>query len=350
MKSVRIGLLGVAHAHAGAYCARWRERPDLGALVTAAWDRDASRLAGFCKANSLEAAASPESLLARSDVDAVLVAAETAFHAELVEQAAAAGRPIALQKPLCLTMAEADRIVSVVGRAGVPFTLAWQMRVDPHNLKVKSLLQDGSFGRLYMLRRRHCLPTQQWKDFDKTWHVKPELNRDIFADDAAHAIDFIYWLLGMPESVTAEMATALNPAVKNDNAIALYRYPGGTLAEVSCTFVAVAGENVTEAVCERGTIIQNYGDVPSCSPQWPPGAIQLKWFMAGDKAWTPSGLPDIRLHGERIAGLAGPLAAFLRGERPPIATAQEGRDVLAMTLGCYDSMEQGRRIRLAKPA
>ena len=83
-----------------------------------------------------------------------------------------------------------------------------------------------------MVRRRHCLPTQQWKDFDKTWHVQPELNRDIFADDAAHPIDFIYWLLGMPVSVVAELGTLLNPAIPNDNAIAVFRYADGRFAEV----------------------------------------------------------------------------------------------------------------------
>ena len=44
--------------------------------------------------------------------------------------------------------------------------------------------------------------------------------------------------------------------------------------------------------------------------------------------------------------LAAPLAEFLNGDRPPIATAEEGRDVLKMTLACYDSAAQGRRVEL----
>ena len=228
----------------------------------------------------------------------------------------------------------------------MPFTLAWQMRVDPHNLQIKSLLDGGQFGRLFMMRRRHCLPTQQWKDFDKTWHVNPRFNRDIFADDAAHAMDFIYWLRGMPVSVMAELGTLLNPAIPNDNGIAVFRYADGSFAEVSCTFVAVAGENVTEVICENGAIIENYGDVPSCSIPWPPGGIQLKWFLTAAGKWTASDLPDIRQHGDRLKGLAAPLADFLHGRRPAIATAAEGRDVLRMVLGCYESMEQGKRVNL----
>ena len=172
--------------------------------------------------------------------------------------------------------------------------------------------------------------------------MKPELNRDIFADDAAHPIDFLYWLLGMPVSVSAELSTM---ALANDTGIAVFRYADGSLGEVSCSFLALAGENVTEIVCERGVIIQNYGDVPSCNVPRPPGAgPQLKWFSHGK--WTASELPEIKQHGERIAGLSGPIIEFLQGKRPPIATAAEGRDVLRMTLACYDASQQGRRINL----
>lgn len=344
MKPVGVGILGSAHAHAGMYCARWREQPALGVRVVGAWDHDASRAGAFCGSHGLEAAPSAGALLARRDLDAVVIASETAMHAELVVQAAAAGKAIVLQKPLALTLPQADMIADAVKQSGVPFTVAWQMRVDPHNLRIRDLLSGGEFGRVFMLRRRHCLPTQQWKDFDRTWHVNPALNRDIFADDAAHAIDFIYWLRGMPSSVVAELGTLLNPAIPNDNGIAVFRYADGSFAEASCTFTAAAGENVTEVVCANGTIVENYGDVPSCNIPWPPGGIQLKWFLTGSGQWSASELPDIRSQGERISGLAAPLAEFLQGRRPPIATAEEGRDVLRIVLACYESMEKGKRI------
>jgi predicted dehydrogenase len=346
MDSMGIGILGFAHGHVGAYCERWRQTPEWGIRLVAGWDSDAARASAGCAAHGLEPSATAAELLARRDIGAVVITAETARHAELVEQAARAGKAIILQKPLTLTMTEADRMVAAVGRAQVPFTLAWQMRVDPHNLKIRSLLADGRLGRVFMVRRRHCLPTQQWKDFDKTWHVNPALNRDIFADDAAHALDFIYWLRGRPVSVMAEMGTLGNPAIPNDNAIAVFRHPDQSFSEVSCTFNAVAGETVTEVVCERGVIIEQYGDVPSCNIPWPPGGIQLKWYLEDEKRWTISDLPEIHQQGERIAGLAQPLAEFLTGRRPPLATVEEGREVLQMVLACYASAEQGRRVAI----
>ena len=349
MNLVRIGILGFAHGHVNMYCERWQQQEaQFGLQLVAGWDHDAARLAGACERYRLAAAASPTALLARPDIDAVVIAAETSMHADLVELAAAAGKAIVLQKPLALTLAEADRIVAAVANAKVPFTLAWQMRVDPHNLEVKKLLDGGRFGKVLMARRRHCLSTHLWKDFDKSWHVQPHLNRDIFADDAAHPADFLYWLLGLPESVTAEITTLLNPLIPNDNGIAVFRYPGGALAELSGTFVAVAGENNTEIVCENGVIVGNYGDGVSGGIPRPPGGIQLKWYLKDEGQWTVSELPDIAKHGDRLYGLCGPIAEFLHGRRPPIATAAEGRDVLKMILASLDAAAQGRRVMIER--
>ena len=345
MDVVNVGILGFAHGHVNAYCARWRADESLGVRVTAGWDHDVARARKARENHGLEICAAPSELLARDDVDAVVVAAETSMHAELVEQAAAANKAVVLQKPMALTMDQADRIVSAVQRAGVAFTMAWQMRVDAHNLKMKSLLAGGEFGKVYMVRRRHCLSTHLWKDFPKSWHVDAALNRDIFADDASHAIDFIYWLRGMPVSVVAELGTLAGAKVPNDNGIAVFRYDDGAFAEVSCTFVTPAGENTAEIVCENGVIVGNYGDAPSTAVR-PPGAPQLKWYLHQQGRWTVSDIPEIRSQGERIANLAAPLAEFLHGRRPAIATAQEGRTVLRLVLACYESAEQGRRILL----
>ncbi|OPZ24769.1 MAG: putative oxidoreductase YhhX [Lentisphaerae bacterium ADurb.BinA184] len=345
MKPIGVGILGFAHGHVHAYCARWQAEPALGVHVAAGWDHDPARGREAAAKYSLDFCTTPAELLARPDLGAVVIAAETSRHADLAEQAAAAGKATIVQKPLCLTLAEADRMVAAVRRAGVPFTLAWQMRTDAHNIEAKALLAGGRFGRLCMVRRRHCLNTHMWKDFDKTWHVNPALNRDMFADDASHPIDFIYWLLGMPVSVTAELGTLVNPKVPNDTGIALFRYADGAFAEVSCCFVTPAGENTLEIAAEKGVIIGNYGDGPSNSVR-PPGAPQLKWYLAETGKWEESRRPEVKVHGERIGNLAPALAEFLHGRRPPIATAEEGRDVLRLVLACYESSDSGRRVML----
>jgi predicted dehydrogenase len=247
-------------------------------------------------------------------------------------------------------MAQADRMVAAVERAGVPFTMAWQMRVDPQNVQVKEMVRSGELGKIFIVRRRHGLGVHTWPDFKNLWHTKPDLNRDIWADDAAHAIDYIHWLLGVPESVTAEMDTLNDPQIPMDNGIAIFRYPGGPIAEVVCSFTCVAAENTTEVFAEKGTIIQNYGDVPSCNVPRPADACGLKWFTTAKNDWTCSDIASPSGHGARISGLSGPLSDFFHAKRAPIATAEEGRTTLRMTLACYISTREGRRVHLDDPA
>ena len=314
----------------------------MGIEVVSGWDHDAGRLQKAAESFGLTPCASVADLLKR--VEAVVIASETSLHADLVEEAAEAGKAIVLQKPIALTMPEADRVVRAV--QGVPFTLAWQMRVDPQNVKIKELLDSGQLGKVLMVRRRHGLGVHLWNGFAQTWHNDPSLNRDIWADDAAHAVDFLHWLLGVPETVTAEVETLLDPAIKNDNGIAIFRYPGGPLAEVVCSFTCAAHENTTEVVAEKGTIIQNYGDAPSANVPHPEGACGLKWYEVATGDWTQSEIDSPKTHGERIAGLAAPLAEFLHGKRPPIATGEEGRTSLRMVLATYVASREGRRVRL----
>jgi len=350
MTAKRLGLLGMAHGHAHMYAAAWARHPELGVVIDTAWDHDADRLASVAGRFGFSPSASVGELLRNPKLDAVLIAAETALHADLVEQAAAAGKPVILQKPLALTRAEADRMVTAVDRTGIPFTLAWQMRVDPQNLAIRELLAAEAIGRLFLVRRRHSLNFNLDPKAAESWHTQPRWNRDLWADDAAHPFDFIYWLFGMPDTVTAELRTLHNPAAGLDNGIAILSYPDGPLVEIACSFTNHAAENTVEMAGAKGTLIQNFGDGPSCAAPRPDNVPGLKWYTADTRQWTVSPIPSPRSQAERIAGLAGPLADWLHGRRPALATAAEGRDVLRLILATYISTREGRRVALDDPA
>ena len=341
---MKIGILGCAHAHVKIYCTQWNRDISLDIQPTAVWDRDTERMVQMAAQYGLQTCETAAGLLERDDLDAVVVAAETSLHADLVEAAAAAGKAIVLQKPMGLTLADGERIAAAVHATRVPFTMAWQMRVDPENLKIRELVADGVLGRIYQIRRRHCLGMLLNPAFESSWHVDPEYNRDIFADDAAHAIDFIYWLFGMPQTVTARMTTAHKATMPNDHGVALFEYPHGLLAEVSSSFAAIAGENTTEIVGEKGVLVQNYGDAPSAAKRFDPNAPSLKWYVREADEWVVSEVDAPKAQGERIAGLAGPLAEFLHGRRPPLATVEDGLNALRIVLACYEANETGRRV------
>ena len=146
--------------------------------------------------------------------------------------------------------------------------------------------------------------------------------------------------------MTAEIESYLNPRVPMDNGIAIFRYKDGPMAEVVCSFTMAAAENTTEVIAEKGSIIQNYGDVPSCNVPRPAEACGLKWYLVEDGKWQCSEIQTPPDHGKRIAGLAAPLAEYLQNKRAAIATAEEGRTSLRMTLACYVATREGRRVRL----
>ncbi|MCL2708084.1 MAG: Gfo/Idh/MocA family oxidoreductase [Defluviitaleaceae bacterium] len=346
---VNVGILGFAHGHVMAFGGEWAKDKSMGVTITKGWDRDFARAESGAKTLGAAPVNSIEEILGDRQIGAVVIASETKYHAELAELAAAAGKAIIMYKPIALTMNEADRVVAAVAKHGVPFTLGYQMRVDPQNLKIKQLADEKVLGKLSAYRRRHALATHSWPGFEDTWHVSPEMNRDIFADDSSHPIDMLNWIFGLPETVSAEFSTVQNPKVVNDTGVALFKYPSGMIAEISCYFACCVSEPTTEVYGEKGTILQYYGDGPGTRLPRAAGQAGLKWFIEGDTDWTDSKIESPKSHGERLVAQARPFAEFLQGKRPPICSAEEGRDSLRMVLACYVSARNGRRVGLDDP-
>lgn len=318
----------------------------MGVKAIAGWDHNEERLANAVKKHGITSYNEVDDLLANPEIRAVIIAAETNFHADLVEKAAAAGKTIVLQKPLALTLEQGERITAAVEKYAVPFSMAWQMRVDAQNIKMKEMIDNEVLGKVISVRRRHGLFTNKWPGFQDTWHNNPLYNRDIWADDSSHPIDWINSLFGSPESVTAEIMSLVNEKVPNDNGIAIFRYKNGPLVEVCCSFTCTAAVSTTEIICENGSIIHNFGDGPSCSIPRPDSEIGLKWYVYDEKKWYYSDIPTPENHGFRIAALAKPIAEFLNSKRESIATAQEALISLRMVLATYVSTAEGRRVSI----
>ena len=343
---IRVAILGFAHGHISAIARQWLEHPEMGVAPVCGWDHDAARGEKSCAEFGIEFVPGLEEILSR-DISAVIITSETDLHAPLVEAAAAAHKDIILYKPMALTLGEADRIVRAVEESGVRFTMGWQMRTDPQNQKIRELIRSGALGKTCLYRRRHALPTHIWANFENTWHADPKRNRDIFADDSAHPINMMLWLFGMPETVSCEMSTMVNPKIPNDNAVALFKYADGLICEISCCFTCSASEITTEVYCQNGTIQQYFGDNPATRLPRPamPG---LKWFKEGDADWTDSGIESPKAHGARLGWQAEPMARFLQGGES-ICTAVEGRDTLRLVLACYLSAREGKRVSVYDP-
>ncbi len=340
--SLGIAVLGWAHPHVGLYAEDISKMED--AWLVTSWDHDATR----GEANQVKFGCGfsthLEEVLDNKEVEAVIIGTETSMHVEACVTAAEAGKAIALQKPMALTLEQCGRIISAVEKNHVPFTLLWQMRMDPQNQRIKELIEEGTLGKVVMFRRKHCLGTHIWPDFDKTWHVKPELNRGMWMDDAAHPFDLVLWMFGKPKSVVAEIDTLLNPLIPDDNGVALFRTQDGKIVEVYCSFTANAGETTTEIHGDKGTLLQYYGDAVSSNTPRRGGGPSLCWLLNGQTEWTDSGIPSPASHADRLRALSRPMVDFFQGKRGPIATAQEGCEVTEMLLASYESALTGKRI------
>ena len=341
-----IGILSFAHGHVSAYARTMQTFDDV--KLVACWDDDVER--GGRSAKTFGMAFSPhlEDVLTRRDIDCVIVASETNKHADLCVTALEAGKPVLLQKPMAITLADCDRIIEAVDRTGLWFSLAFQMRTDPQNIKMRDLVRSGAIGRLGMIRRRHCIPVlfnRAFVEGPSKWHISAEANKGMFFDDATHALDWLVWMLGeSPVSVMAEIDNVLTDVAPDDTGMAIFRYADGLFATIMNTSVTWVGENTTELYGDKGVIIQNHGDSPSCAIK-PPHPIGVKMYQAesADSGWQDLGMAIPGTHGERISGFARPfLDAFRSGV--PLCTAREGRLSIEMVLACYRSAQTGRRV------
>ncbi len=343
---VRLGVISFAHGHVNAYIDVIAGFDD--ARVIAGWDDDAVRGRAQCEKFGLEFEPDLDRLLARPDLDAVFVTSPTNMHAAHCIAAARAGKGVLLQKPMALSLADCDAIAGAVARHDAPFSLCYQMRADPVNQRIKTLLDEGAVGRVALIKRRHAIGLLLNKDWAKpgNWHIDPLQNKGMFMDDASHAADFLYWLLGRPVSVMAEIGNIVTDVAPDDNGVALYRFARGEIGVLINSSTQLAAESTTEVYGDAGVIVHNYGDAPSSALPRPPGAAALKLYRAGAADWERVDLPADTPHAARIRGLARPLVDYLLGKRGPLATATDGRVCIAMILGAYESAHTGKRVQL----
>jgi predicted dehydrogenase len=317
--------------------------------LIATWDDNVERGQQAARTFGMEYRTSADDVIDDPRIDAVIVTMETNRHAEYVERAAAAGKHILCQKPMATTLEDCDRIIAAVQKSGVKFSMAFQMRHDPVNRKIKDLVGQGAVGKIAIVRRRHAIPVLLNPNFvngPTRWHLDPEANIGMFFDDATHAADWFYWMLGDARSVIAEIDSVVTDVSPDDNGIAIYRFGQGEIGILLNSSTTVAAVATTEIYGTEGTIVQDYGDSPATSAPRPQDAIPLRMIRTGENRWTEFKMPIPAGQGERIAAIPRPFIDYLRGLTDETISAQEGRKSVEMVLAAYRSMAEGRRIEL----
>lgn len=347
MNKVRMGVLSHAHGHSNIYCREMLGFDDV--ELVACWDDTPQRGQEAAASFGMEYRADAEAVISDPQIDAVIVTTETNRHAQFVEQAAEAGKAILCQKPLATTLADCDRIIAAVERTGVKFSVAFQMRHDPVNRKIKELVDAGAVGKIAVVRRRHCIGVLLNEAFvtgPSRWHLDPVANVGMFFDDAIHAADWLYWTFGPAKRVSAEIDNVVTAVAPDDNGVAIFRFESGAIGTLFNSSTTVAGVNTTEIYGDEGTIIQDFGDGPSTAAPRAHTGAPLRMIRNGESHWTTFDLPVPASQAERIAAVPRPFIDYVRGISDAHVSAEEGRKSVEMILGAYRSAREGRRIAL----
>lgn len=343
---IGIGILSFAHGHANLYAEVLQADEDV--RLVSGWDDDPERGRECCASFDIPYAPHLEDVLDNANVHAVIVTCETSRHAELAVAAAKAGKHILCQKPMALTLDDCDRMSEAADKAGVMLSMAFQMRHDPVNQRIRDLVRSGTVGRVAVARRRHCIGVLLVDDFVNgrtRWHLEAEKNMGMFMDDAVHAADWFHWIFGPPVSVIAEIDNLVTEVAPDDNGVAVYRFRNGEMGILFNSSTVLAGENTTEIYGDRGVLVQNYGDGPSCAVPRCPDGPPLKSFTYGEDDWQTYEFPIPESQADRIRAVPRPFVEALLKETDPPASARDGRIATEMMLGAYRSAQEGKRIR-----
>jgi predicted dehydrogenase len=249
---LRIAMLSKWHVHAENYAQFIQDQPD--AQITCVWDEDAARGKGWGKTLNVPFIPDLDALLARPDVDAVIIDSPTSMHRELMVKAAKAGKHIFTEKCMCLTVKDCDEVISAVEKAGVIFTISFPQRARGRSLLVKKLIEEGTLGDVTLVRTRssHNGALAGW--LPDYWFDPGTTGGGAMMDLGAHPMYLARWLLGKPTRIQSMFANLTGHAVE-DNSVCTIEFENGAIAVSETSLVSGMNPQSMEVYGTEGVII-----------------------------------------------------------------------------------------------
>ncbi|HEV8489852.1 MAG TPA: Gfo/Idh/MocA family oxidoreductase [Candidatus Limnocylindrales bacterium] len=188
------------------------------------------RAAGLAADYGVDHAEPYEDLLARSDVDGVILAIPHSLHVGHAVAAAKARRHVLVEKPMALSTEECDAMILAADGAGVDLSVIMTMRFDGNFRRAHELVGEGAIGQVRMLRLSGL--TSGYDMGHKTWIADPA-EGGVLLDWGSHAFDILRWFAGAdPVRIAAEFAHFSDTAVAEPTAMVQLAYGNGVLAQV----------------------------------------------------------------------------------------------------------------------
>lgn len=280
--------------------------------------------------------------------DGVIVCTPTEFHLEPTLAALEAGADVLIEKPITATKEEARRIVDRAGELGRQVLVGHHRRHTPVLARARQIIQGGDIGDLVTVNG-------QWTVKKDDAYFAPEWRKRRAAGpvltNLIHEIDTLRHLCGEVKSISAELSNAPRGFEKEDSAAVVMGFVNGAIG----TFI------LSDATPSPWTWEQATGE----NPVFPPahrnthrftgtgGALEFPglaiWKQVGEHSSWHDGIesrPVESATAEAFVRQCAHFCAVIRGDEPPLVTAQDGARTLAVTLAVFEAAQIGRRVVL----
>ncbi len=263
---LRVGIIGaggIANAHAQG----WTSYPDRAEIVAFA-DIDTTRAQQMStKWTEGRALAFPsgEAMLAETEIDIVDICLPHHLHRDAIIAAAEAGKAVLCEKPLCTTLADAQRIRDVVEQTGITFMGAHNQLFQPSLLEARRLMAGGFLGTPYLLRSIETFQSRTWQKFgaatdQRDWGWRSDVKQTgggELIDTGYHGTYRLLSLAGSrPVEVTAILSKFFQKGLSTeDTAMVIVRFESGAVGEILTSWALdVVGNKHFEVQGELGAL------------------------------------------------------------------------------------------------
>ena len=205
------------------------------ATLSAVCDIDQSKAQKLASQFGIPAFTDMHRMMSEADVDVVVILTESGRHAEHTCALAKYGKHIVVEKPMALSLYDADAMIRVCDLAGIKLFVIKQNRFNVPVVQLRRALEQGRFGKLVLgtVRVRWCRD-QKYYDQD-SWRGTWALDGGVLTNQASHHVDLLEWMMGDVESVYAMTTTALVNIESEDTAVVALRFRNGALGVIEAT-------------------------------------------------------------------------------------------------------------------
>jgi myo-inositol 2-dehydrogenase/D-chiro-inositol 1-dehydrogenase len=274
------------------------------------------------------------SILDDRSIEAVVVCSSTDTHAQIIEEAAQAGKQIFCEKPIALDLTKIDHALAVVQQAGVKLQIGFNRRFDPHFRRVRDAVAAGEIGTPHVLRITSRDPQPP-----PIGYVR--VSGGIFVDMTIHDFDMARFLIGSEvERVYAAGGVMVDPAIGQagdiDTTLITLHFGNGALGAIDNSRKAIYGYDQRVEVFGSKGMIAVGNNLPNTA-------------VLSNAAGTHGSLPLFFFVERYTESYIAEMQAFLDcvlNDTPPAVTGRDGRIPVVMGYAAKRSFEQGRPVRL----